>query len=141
MRLLKPSKLFKIGLIFIFLINLVSVFLIYFFSKNREKLQLKNCARFPVESKIVRDNEFWQELKLSSGFVKLFNAYLDERMNKTVVRVNVNGVELNSSRDVIYCQFWFEDKRQASVVRALNYTYLWGDGGSFKFQFESFKLG
>ena len=94
----------------------------------RDKISSKNCGRFPVDSDIIHDNEFWQILEMPNGFIKLFNAYLDERANKTVVRVNVHSHKLNISRDVIYCQFWFEDKRQPFVVRALNFTLLWADG-------------
>jgi hypothetical protein len=93
-----------------------------------QKLSSKACGRFPVESDIVRDNEIWQELKIPDNNVKLLNAYLDERTNQTVVRVNVHSKELNITRDLIYCQFWFEDRRQPFVVRSLYYTYLWKYG-------------
>jgi hypothetical protein len=88
----------------------------------------KSCGRFPAEKDIVRDNEIWQEMKTPNGSVKLFNAYFDTRMNKTVVRVNVNTIELNITRDLIYCQLWFKGKSEPYVVQALNHTMLWISG-------------
>ena len=141
MRLLKINKLLVIGLVVIFVLNLVSLILnsLTFFNhfestKQRveleiqEKISSKSCGRFPVDSDIIYDNVLWQILEMPNGFMKLFNAYLDERGNKTVVRVNVHSHNLNITRDVIYCQFWFKDNKQPFVIRALNFTLLWSDG-------------
>jgi hypothetical protein len=83
------------------------------------------CGHFLNESEIIRDSEYWQEMKTSNGTVKLFNAYLDTRMDKTFVRVNVNSVDLNITNDTIFCQFWFEGQSKARVVKAQNFTLLW----------------
>lgn len=69
----------------------------------------------PTEEHITIDNEIWQVLETPNGFVKLLNAYLDTRQNRTVVRVNVNSVPINAS--MILCQFWFDEKSAPLIVQ------------------------
>jgi hypothetical protein len=96
--------------------------------ESEEKFGPKLCGRFPFASDIIRDNEIWQELKIPGNNLKLLNAYFDDRGNETVVRVNVHSKELNITKDLIYCQFWFEDKKQPFVVKSIYYTYMWEYG-------------
>jgi hypothetical protein len=123
-------KIFKILIFILSAILTLNLLLLLQNSKveKRPNKGPKSCGRFPADSEIIRDNEFWQEMKMSNETVKLFNAYLDTRMNKTFVRVNVNSIHLNITHDTIFCQFWFEEYTKPYVVKALNYTYLWGDG-------------
>lgn len=106
---------------FIFL-TLTLVILTLFYSKNwNENMSSKiSCARFPQDEDIFIDNVIWQLLQTSQGLVKLFNAYLDKRWNKTIVKVFVNGpVHSNSSKnETIFCQFWFENNMNRVLVVA-----------------------
>ena len=71
---------------------------------------------FPV---VKLDNVIWQVMWHPKGDVKILNAYLDLRQNKSVVRINVSSVPLNNS-DVVYCQFWYNDRHEPTVVRAVD---------------------
>jgi hypothetical protein len=89
-----------------------------------EKVQ---CGRFPQKQHITVDNIIWQHLKIAKGFYKLMNAYLDERENRTIVRVSMIGDRLNVETDAIYCQFWFDELPEAQpiVVRATQFFMMW----------------
>jgi hypothetical protein len=108
-------------------------FFIFKVNIRHDKLNLLTsstiCGRFPREEDITIDNTIWQVLEIPRGDVKLMNAYLDDRQNQTFVRINVNSVSLNLSRDDIYCQFWFDDKTQPTVVKASDYTLMWFNKG------------
>lgn len=124
---------------FFLLLNgvLVAIYLLSFNSNRLKSIknETKTCGRFPQEEDVTVDNLIWQVLQLPKGFVKILNAYLDTRQNKTVVRINVNSVIL-SKFDVFYCQFWFDDdlnketgKSNPTVVKATEVLLMWGDSG------------
>jgi hypothetical protein len=77
----------------------------------------ETCGRFPTEQHITIDNVIWQVAEHPRGLVKILNAYLDLRQQKSVVRINVNSIALNNS-DIFHCQFWDENGNQLSVVRS-----------------------
>lgn len=83
------------------------------------------CGRYPTEEDILIDNIVWQNLEMKKGFLKLLNAYLDERKNETIVRINASGKPLNISADMIYCQFWFGEKSRPLVVKATEFLIMW----------------
>lgn len=95
--------------------------------------QTTKCGRFPQEKDITIDNTIWQVLEISKGFVKILNAYLDTRQNKSVVRINVNSVNLTES-DVFFCQFWFNDSSNPIVVEATETLLMWGMVIKMKFK-------
>lgn len=99
----------------------------------RISLELQ-CGRYPDEQDILIDNVVWQVLEMPKGFVKLLNAYLDMRRNKSIVRINANGIHLNMSRDTIYCQFWFEKESRPVIVKSTEFfmMYYWGTQPSHK---------
>jgi hypothetical protein len=103
----------------IILVFFVIAIFIYFYisndidvSKRVKKaflgVKTSSCGRYPMEEHITIDNLIWQVMEHPKGLVKILNAYLDLRQNKSVVRINVNSAELNNS-DIFYCQFWFDD--------------------------------
>ena len=109
------------------LIFLKSISIVIFFNgdllKNRflEKEQWIECVnRIPSEKEIIIDNLVWQILKTPHGRLKFFNAYLDTRQNKSVVRINSNGPRIYIQNKNLYCQFWFESeaKLHQKVVKA-----------------------
>ena len=65
------------------------------------------------------DNVIWQVMEHPKGYVKILNAYLDQRQRKSVVRINVSSIPLNNS-DVVYCQFWHDNAHEPTVVRAVD---------------------
>lgn len=80
-------------------------------------------------------------MKIANKSVKLLNAYLDTRVNKSFVRVNVNAAEaLETSRDVIFCHFLFERKSGPFVVRAVDFTYMWIEGLKLLSISKNFKI-
>lgn len=124
-----------------FLILLTAIIVsLYFLHKNLQNqkqiyeksnlqqlnFEQKTCGRFPEKKDISIDNVIWQILELKNGFVKILNAYLDTRQNKTVVRINVNSIDLKIERDNIFCQFWFEGSEEQPVVtQATEYVLMW----------------
>lgn len=109
------------------LVVAVSIFYIYIFNPKNEKIK-QICGRFPEEKHIMTDNVVWQVLEIpKKGFVKILNAYLDQRQNKTVVRINVNSPPLENQKDIFYCQFWFVNNSQPYIVRTSNIRTLWFD--------------
>jgi hypothetical protein len=97
-------------------------------SESSSNMNVKSCGRLPQENDIFRDNDLWQVLRMPKGLTKLYNAYLDKRMNKTVVRVTVLSVDLNFTVDTIFCQFWFEGSTTPYVVKASEAHILWQRG-------------
>jgi hypothetical protein len=85
------------------------------------------CGRLPQKKDITIDNVIWQVLEIPKGFYKLMNAYMDARLNQTIVRVSVIGNWLNYTQDVIFCQFWFDDlpESQPIVVEATQFILMW----------------
>jgi hypothetical protein len=103
-------------------------------SDETVKINKIGCGRYPEEQHILIDNVVWQALELPNGFVKLLNAYLDTRHNKSVVRINVNGIELKNESDTIFCQFWFDGSTHPYVVKpsAIDLMWEWGYGDNDK---------
>lgn len=102
----------------------------------KNKTELEKCGRFPEEKDIFTDNSIWQVMQHPKGFVKILNAYLDtrpdKRRNSTVVRLNVISVMLNDTEeDVVYCQFWFDGKAEAAVVKATEIWLMWRNLNKF----------
>lgn len=95
------------------------------------KTEPKTCGRYPETKDIFTDNSIWQVLQHPKGFVKILNAYIDTRpdkgVNSTVVRLNVNSVKLKENEDMLYCQFWFEGKAEALVVKATEILLMWSN--------------
>ena len=93
--------------------------------KNISKLE-KSCGRYPVNEDVTVDNLYWQILEHSKGFVNIFNAYLDLRQNKSVIRINVLSKLLNES-DEFYCQFWNDKQASLGVIKATEVLLMWGE--------------
>jgi hypothetical protein len=126
---MKHSKLFY------FVIGycvLVSTLLLIFLDKSSlfdtiSKFELKKvetCGRFPSAEYVTIDNLYWQVLQTPNGFVNIYNAYLDLRQNKSVVRINVDAICLNESRK-FYCQFWKDEVSAPTVVKATEKLLAW----------------
>lgn len=96
-----------------------------FSSKGRNKIE--SCGRFPQQKHIKVDNVVWQVLETPYGTVKLLNAYLDTRQNRTVVRVNANSMKMNTT--MIFCQFWFNEDSPPRVVQASETVRMWIEQG------------
>lgn len=96
----------------------------YDFSVDPEPI---SCGRYPGEKDVIIDNLVWQTLSLPNASSILFNAYLDDRENKTIVRVMLMSKGLNISTDEIYCQFWLDDdsKQTPIVVKATKFVKIW----------------
>lgn len=86
-----------------------------------------SCGRYLKDEEIFIDNLIWQILEIPSGFVRLLNAYLDDRNNKTIVRINASGIKLDMSKDKIFCQFWSENIKEPHVVQASEYFLMWDE--------------
>jgi hypothetical protein len=86
----------------------------------------KTCANFPKD--VVTDNMIWQVMETPRGFVKILNAYLDTRFNTSLVRINVSSHKLNITKDSIYCQFWYDNMREARIVKATEFILMWFKG-------------
>lgn len=113
-------------IIFGSLIALSAVYLIakkYQFSE--EIYELERCSRYPELTDIFYDNIYWQVLKIPSGFVKIFNAYLDDRRNQNIVKINVLSFLINITTDTIYCQFWYDEVSEPVVIKATEYQMMW----------------
>jgi hypothetical protein len=78
----------------------------------------KVCGKLPEAEKILRDNTHWQILKTPKRIVKLFNAYLDSRPEKSVVRMTLLTTKLDITEEPIYCQLWFQGRSYPTVVKA-----------------------
>ena len=105
----------KVKFFLLVLAVIVSISFMNFYSS----VDTTSCGRFPSEGDIMVDNVIWQVMGHPKGDVKILNAYLDLRQNKSVVRINVSSVPLNNS-DVVYCQFWYNDRHEPTVVRAVD---------------------
>lgn len=124
-RQVRMKTYLKFVLIVFVALNLLILFCGWNKSENSGAVirNVKKCGRFPKEEHITIDNVIWQVMETSNGFVKLLNAYLDTRQNRTVVRVNVNSVTINES--MIFCQFWFDENPAPYVVQASEVFSMW----------------
>lgn len=93
--------------------------------ESKSKSVESQCGRYPGEEDLLIDNIVWQVLVTPRGPLKLLNAYLDTRKNRSVVRVNANGILLDIFSDSIYCQFWFDDESQPEVAKATEFVIMW----------------
>jgi hypothetical protein len=110
---------------FIYLISIVNDFP-KFYGVREDKI----CGRYPTEAQITVDNLFWQILELPKGFVNILNAYVDQRQNKSVVRVNVISFEFNvNETNVIHCQMWFGEEKSPKIVRVSEVLLIWSEFG------------
>lgn len=121
----KNLRTFFIFIIFCAFLVLLLTLVIVENNKSYLQIKKKSCGRFPTEKEILVENLVWQVLETSKGFIKILNAYLDQRQLKTVVRINVNGIGLNISTDEIYCQFWQNDHSEPYVVKATEFILMW----------------
>lgn len=116
-------------IIFLVIFTVVSIvyFELNFLDEPSSYAPKLTCGRLPEEEDILIDNLIWQIVQIQDRIYKLYNAYFDDRENKTVVRVGVLGERLNNVSDVIFCQFWFDETSDALpiVVRATQYIKMW----------------
>lgn len=122
------QKLIRRAIVFLglsFVLMLVHIKFIR--SSLNNEISHKKCSRYPTVSDVFYDNIYWQVLEMPKGFVKLYNAYLDDRKNKTIVIVNVMSHILNIEQDAIFCQFWFEADMfvEPLVVKADRFILMW----------------
>ena len=120
---------FKVAFIFYF-VTVVTLYFICFtifekIAKDFLKVEENVCSQFPQEKDLLIDSEVWQVFDTINGSVKLINAFLDERWNLSVVRINSNGPVQNLTRDKIYCQYFFENQSHAITVEASEIQSLW----------------
>ena len=117
----------RVGLTVIIVINLIFLKWMYSFSRTHKKFQ---CTKFPQPEDIIIDHEIWQVLTTPKGNYKMMNAYVDDRENRTIIRVLLAGPELDITKDNLYCQFWFDDSPDAApfVVKATEYFFTWNIG-------------
>ena len=118
----------KLFLYMVFSVLVMIILMIYSsldYKKEETPHWVKKCGRFPHEKDIFIDNMIWQVMEHPKGFVKIYNAYLDRRFNKTIVKVNVNGPLLSIKLDKIYCQFWLDaDTVEPIIVRAVDFQLM-----------------
>jgi hypothetical protein len=119
-------KTFKILLFTVLSISVLSsiVILLVGFEETDKSTQI-SCGRYVKDENVFIDNIIWQIFETPFGFIHLLNAYLDERWNRTVVRVNVVSPKINIQTHKIFCQFWFNENLQPIVVEASEYQTLW----------------
>lgn len=130
LKLKRLTLILILSLITILLVTITddSVFEVKFKPNTSNQRNVKTCGRYPRENDILRDNSFWQVSKTPKGLMKLFNAYLDTRMNKTMVRVTIMAAETSFPNDTIFCQFWFKNVEAPYVVKASEALLLWQRG-------------
>lgn len=130
LKLKRLTVILALSLITIFLVTTSddSGIEVKFKTNSNNQRNVKTCGRFPSENNILRDNTFWQVSKTPKGLMKLFNAYLDTRMNKTMVRVTIMAAETSFPNDTIFCQFWFKNVKAPYVVKANEALLLWQRG-------------
>jgi hypothetical protein len=97
-----------------------------FFSSRDNYRVTKTCGRYPTEDRILSDNVHWQVLEFSGGFIRILNAYLDLRQNKSVVRLNVNSKVLESST-IFHCQFWYNEDDPPVIVETTKVLLMWSE--------------
>ena len=117
----------------VFLVTLEKNDFIDGFIRKKIVRTMKSCGNYPKSEDVTVDNIYWQILEHSRGFVGIFNAYLDLRQNRSVVRINVNSKILNESHS-FYCQFWHNEHQPPLVVKASEVLLIWGELELFKQQ-------
>lgn len=91
-----------------------------------QKEVIFKCGRFPKDEIVVTDNIFWQILETSNNFINIFNAYLDLRQNKSVVRIIANSRQINNT-DNFHCQFWVDEYTEPQIVKVSEVLLMWGE--------------
>jgi hypothetical protein len=97
------------------------------FQLIKQKVFDGSCGRFPTDEHVTIDNLYWQVLQTPNGFVNLYNAYLDLRQNKSVVRINVLAREAKLTTDQLYCQLWSDETKAATAVRPSEVLLMWSE--------------
>jgi hypothetical protein len=98
-------------------------------SVNEPVISNESCGRIPQEKDIFIDNVIWQLFQLRNRTYQLYKAHYDDRQNKSIVRISMMGLELIKDRDIIYCQFWFDEDVDSVpvVVVATQFVIQWHD--------------
>lgn len=112
------------------LISILALFAFYkiiLIQKIFQAEYYNRCESLQKPIDIMLDNLIWQVVETSQGRVNLLNAYLDERFDRKLVRVNSIGPKsLEVSYDRVYCQFWFEnEKYNPQIVKVSKFVSLW----------------
>lgn len=113
-----------------FLVVCIVFMLILLYDVSRQfRNSVKNqsssgCGRYPTNRDIHFNNITWQVFEIPKGPIYLLNAYLDERRNETIVRVNLIGPKIDNKEDKIYCHFWYNHSDEGYVVPAHEFIHL-----------------
>lgn len=102
--------------------TILSIICVIFYFKSVNKHDNHICGRYPSRRSLAIDQTIWQHFIMPQGVVKLLNAYLDTRLNQSVVRVNVNGIRLDVKNHTIYCQFWIEGADSPVITYATDFV-------------------
>lgn len=121
------KKLKRLFLCFIFVSVFISVYVFdrLLYSNPPTNLKETTCGRYPHETDILVDNIIWQVLDAPYGFVYLLNAYLDQRWNRTIIRINIISPEIDIATQKLYCQFWYDENLPPIVIEATEFQSLW----------------
>lgn len=87
----------------------------------------KDCAPLPSVFDLEYHNLYWQTARTTNGTFHLYGAYLDERNTSRIgpaIRMLVVHDRVAPTL-VTHCQIWFEGTAAPSVVRTLEYKYVW----------------
>jgi hypothetical protein len=114
-RRLKLSVLLKI---------ILGIFVLVYLKSDEKDSRPLTCGRYPRKSEISYDNEVWQLLETSNGSVFLLNAYLDERWERKVVKINAIAPEL-SKNERFFCQFWLDEATAPFVTETTEFQTQW----------------
>ena len=103
------------------------LFLIYFSLYLRKKFSPIKCDGLKKSRKLPRKSIHWESLNTDDGRVNILNAYVETRLNGSVVLINSNGPSLQNSYQNIYCQFFYEKRDENPfVVKVSGFRMLWG---------------
>lgn len=97
------------------------------------------CKLLQKPTRIVTNNFNWQIVNTLDGRVSLLNAYLDTRLNGTVVLINSNGPDLGNYFGNIFCQFYYDnDHEKPYFVKVSSFRSLWDSESKSKNMISSF---
>jgi len=84
------------------------------------------CGEFPDVKDINVESSYWQVLETSNGTIKMFNAFLDDRLRVPAIKI-VAFINRVDPKVETHCQLWYDKMTLPAISKVKEYKLLWSE--------------